>query len=340
MRRSREDPGPPEPRVGRRDEEGREEEVKRREERRGKEDCEEEAGPALLAPSPPTPSSAPPPTHATHAAGAATPPKPRETAALERTPAPDYPRRGVGGFRGRWVEGRAHTHLVAHGRARRPPSCSRLEVQAAPRQARASIKGFVVPAPPARGPGLGVPQPTAGSRLTEPSHSERERLSLTLEEPFSRCSEWGLLFRAAHWLLIVVASLVVEHRGPAQVPLIRVVPGRGRGQGGAEKLGVGRGLPGKGGASPPGRSGGRRRAGLASQRADERAAPAHSAAARARRWHSCVLASAAGRRVPREPSLSAPRSPHLRPFLTATGQGRAEAARAREQRVEDSRSGR
>lgn len=157
MRRSREDPGPPEPRVGRRDEEGREEGVKRREERRGKEDCEEEAGPALLAPSPPTPSSAPPPTHATHAAGAATPPKPRETAARERTPAPDYPRWGVGGFRGPWVEGRAHTHLVAHGGAHRPPSCSRLEVQAAPRQARASIKGFVVPAPPARGPGLGVP---------------------------------------------------------------------------------------------------------------------------------------------------------------------------------------
>ena len=52
------------------------------------------------------------------------------------------------------------------------------------------------------------------------------------------------------------------------------------------------------------------------------------------------FASAAGRRVPREPSQSAPRSPHLRPFLTATGQGRAEAARAREQRVEDSRSGR
>ncbi|XP_040093265.1 formin-like protein 20 [Oryx dammah] len=125
-----------------------------------------------------SPGSAPPPTLATHAAGAATPPKPREIAAGERTPAPDYPGWGVGGSRGPWVEGRAHTHLVVHGRAHRPPSCSRLEVQAAPRQARASIKGFVVPAPPARGPGLGVPQPTAGSRLTEPS-PQRTRALIT-----------------------------------------------------------------------------------------------------------------------------------------------------------------
>lgn len=155
--------------------------------------------------------------------------------------------------------------------------------------------------------------------------------------PRCRCTVTAVFIPRGCWPWVLP---LVSRGGPAQVPLIRVVPGRGRGQGGAEKLGVGRGLPGKGGASPPGRSGGRRRAGLASQRADERAAPAHSAAARARRWHSCVLASAAGRRVPREPSLSAPRSPHLRPFLTATGQGRAEAARAREQRVEDSRSGR
>lgn len=149
--------------------------MKRREERRGKEDCEEEAGPALLAPSPPTPSSAPPPTHATHAAGAATPPKPARLLPPRETPAPDCPRRGVGGFRGRWVEGRAHTHLVAHGRARRPPSARAWRCRR-PRVRPELIKGFRKPAPPARGPGLGVPQPTAGSRLTEPSHSERERL--------------------------------------------------------------------------------------------------------------------------------------------------------------------
>ena len=29
---------------------------------------------------------------------------------------------------------------------------------------------------------------------------------------FSSCGEWGLLFVAVHGLLIVVASLVVEHR--------------------------------------------------------------------------------------------------------------------------------
>ena len=30
--------------------------------------------------------------------------------------------------------------------------------------------------------------------------------------PFSSCGEWGLLFIAVRGLLIVVASLVVEHR--------------------------------------------------------------------------------------------------------------------------------
>ena len=79
---------------------GNEEEGRRGETVRGKEDCGERAGPALLAPCPPTPSSAPPPTHATPWAGAATPPKPRETSARERTLAPDYLRWGVGGSRG------------------------------------------------------------------------------------------------------------------------------------------------------------------------------------------------------------------------------------------------
>ena len=31
-------------------------------------------------------------------------------------------------------------------------------------------------------------------------------------QAFSSCSEWGLLFVAAHGLLTVVVSLVVEHR--------------------------------------------------------------------------------------------------------------------------------
>lgn len=49
---------------------------------------------------------------------------------------------------------------------------------------------------------------------------------------------------------------------------------------------------------------GRPQARLACQLADGRAAPAHSASACARRWHSCVLASAAGSGVRREPPLS------------------------------------
>ena len=183
MRRSREDPDPPELGRGgemkrggkwgwRREGSGDEEEGRRGETGRGKEDCGERVGPALLAPSPPRPSPAPPPTHATHGAEAATPPKPRETGARERTPAPDYPRWGVGRSRGPHGSRAERARLVAHGRAHRPPSCSRLKVRAALRQARASIKGFVVPAAPARGP-VGVRGSVSHSR--RPAHAWRNQ---------------------------------------------------------------------------------------------------------------------------------------------------------------------
>lgn len=69
-------------------------------------------------PSPPAPQTTAPPSRTTHAAGASTPPGPRETGPWESPPTPGYRRSGVREGRGPLgIKGRARTHLVAHGRA-------------------------------------------------------------------------------------------------------------------------------------------------------------------------------------------------------------------------------
>lgn len=145
--------------------------------------------------------------------------------------------------------------------------------------------------------------------------------------PRCRCTVTAVFIPRGCWPWVLP---LVSRGGPRKFLSSGWCQGRGRGQGGAEKLGVGRGLPGKGGASPPGRSGGRRRAGLASQRADSarpcalgrrRARSLAQLRSRLRGWAPGPTRAVAGR-----PALPPAPLPHR------NRSGAGGAARAREQK--------